>query len=88
MLAAADAEVDEIRAEYNEGFLSESERYQAVLKVWDKCTRDVATALQQGLDRYNPIFMMADSGAPRQHLQPEPAGRHARKHFQHLRQDH
>ena len=45
------------------GFLSESERYQAVLKVWDKCTRDVATALQQGLDRYNPIFMMADSGA-------------------------
>ena len=63
MLAAADAEVDEIRAEYNEGFLSESERYQAVLKVWDKCTRDVATALQQGLDRYNPIFMMADSGA-------------------------
>ena len=63
MLAAADAEVDEIRSEYNEGLLSESERYQAVLKVWDKCTRDVATALQAGLDRYNPIFMMADSGA-------------------------
>ena len=63
MLKAADAEVDEIRAEYNEGFLSESERYQAVLKVWDKCTRDVAAALQKGLDRYNPIFMMADSGA-------------------------
>ncbi len=43
--------------------LSESERYQAVLKIWDKCTNDVATALQAGLDRYNPIFMMADSGA-------------------------
>ncbi len=63
LLAEAEAEVDEIRDEYNEGLLSENERYQSVLKVWDKCTRDVATALQKGLDPYNPIFMMADSGA-------------------------
>ena len=63
LVDAAQAEVNEISSEYSEGFLSERERYEAVLKVWDKCTRDVATALQANLDRYNPIYMMADSGA-------------------------
>ncbi len=63
LLKEAEDEIDEITAEYNEGFLSESERYNAVLKTWEKCTDEVTTALQQGLDRYNPIYMMADSGA-------------------------
>ncbi|WP_322169642.1 DNA-directed RNA polymerase subunit beta' [Acutalibacter caecimuris] len=63
LVAAAEAEVGVISGEYSEGLLSERERYESVLKVWDKCTRDVATALQRGLDRYNPIYMMADSGA-------------------------
>jgi DNA-directed RNA polymerase subunit beta' len=63
LLRAAEQEIDEIREEYAEGFLSEAERYNAVLKTWEKCTNDVTTALQQGLDRYNPIYMMADSGA-------------------------
>ncbi len=63
LLKAAEAEIDEIATEYNEGFLSESERYNAVLKTWEKCADDVTTALQKGLDRYNPIYMMADSGA-------------------------
>lgn len=43
--------------------LSDSERYNAVLKTWAKATEDVSNALQKNLDRYNPIFMMADSGA-------------------------
>ena len=34
-----------------------------VLKIWEKATNDVTDALQKNLDRYNPIFMMADSGA-------------------------
>ena len=63
ILAAADKEIDEIRAEYAEGFLSDSERYNAVLRTWEKATSDVTDALQKGLDRYNPIYMMADSGA-------------------------
>ena len=63
ILAAADKEIDEIRAEYAEGFLSDSERYNAVLRTWEKATNDVTDALQKGLDRYNPIYMMADSGA-------------------------
>ena len=63
LLKAADEEIDVIRSEYAEGFLSEGERYNAVLKTWEKCTNDVTTALQNSLDRYNPIYMMADSGA-------------------------
>ncbi len=63
ILAAADKEIDEIRAEYAEGFLSDSERYNAVLRTWEKATSDVTDALQKGLDRYNPNYMIADSGA-------------------------
>ena len=63
ILADAEAKVDEISEEYNEGLLSEEERSGAVLKTWEKATNDVTAALQKGLDRNNPIFMMADSGA-------------------------
>ena len=45
------------------GLLSDEERYNMVLEAWEKATNDVTTALQNGLDRYNPIYMMADSGA-------------------------
>ena len=63
ILAKAEAEVSEITADFRDGFLSDGERYSAVLKTWEKATNDVTKALQDGLDRYNPIFMMADSGA-------------------------
>ena len=45
------------------GFMTEDERYRAVVKEWEKTTADVTDALQKNMDRYNPIFMMADSGA-------------------------
>ena len=45
------------------GFMTENERYRAVVAEWEKTTADVTAALQQNMDRYNPIFMMADSGA-------------------------
>jgi len=63
ILAKAEAEISEITADFRDGFLSDGERYSAVLKTWEKATNDVTKALQDGLDRYNPIFMMADSGA-------------------------
>lgn len=63
IIEAAEKKVDTITEQYKMGFLSNNERYNAVLKVWEKATSDVTTALQKGLDRYNPIFMMADSGA-------------------------
>ena len=52
-----------IRDRFKNGLLSEGERKDAVLKTWEKTTNDVTDALQRGLDRYNPSFMMADSGA-------------------------
>ncbi|MDE7002955.1 MAG: DNA-directed RNA polymerase subunit beta', partial [Oscillospiraceae bacterium] len=45
------------------GFLTNDERYRLVVSAWEKTTADVSDALQANMDRYNPIFMMADSGA-------------------------
>ncbi len=63
ILAKAEADVDTVRDEFMMGLRSEEDRYNEVLKIWEKATNDVTSALQGGLDRYNPIFMMADSGA-------------------------
>ena len=63
LIKEADHQIDMVTDEYRNGLLSESERYNAVLKIWEKTTGEVTDALQHALDRYNPIFMMADSGA-------------------------
>ncbi|MGN0504100.1 MAG: DNA-directed RNA polymerase subunit beta' [Ruminococcus sp.] len=63
ILAKAEQDVDMVRDEFMMGLRSEEDRYNEVLKIWEKATNDVTKALQNGLDRYNPIFMMADSGA-------------------------
>ena len=63
IIAKAEADVDAIREEYNMGLRSDQERYEKVLSIWEKATNDVTEKLQGNLDRYNPIYMMADSGA-------------------------
>ena len=63
IIAAAEKEVDEVREYYMNGMFSNEERYARVLKIWEKATNDVTAALQKNLGRYNPIYMMADSGA-------------------------
>ncbi len=63
IIAAAEKEVDENREEYMLGLRSDEERYEEILKIWNQATEDVTNKLQGNLDRYNPIFMMADSGA-------------------------
>lgn len=63
IIADAESNIDQITEDYQFGLLSETERYSAVVKTWEKATNDVTDALKNGLDRYNPIFMMADSGA-------------------------
>ena len=63
IIAKAEEEVDSIREEYMMGLRSEEERYEEILNIWAKATDDVTNALQKNLDRYNPIYMMADSGA-------------------------
>ena len=63
IIADAEAKIDEIRNQFMMGLRSNEERYEAILGIWNKATNDVTDALQGNLDRYNPIFMMADSGA-------------------------
>ncbi|MBR1534907.1 MAG: DNA-directed RNA polymerase subunit beta', partial [Ruminococcus sp.] len=63
IIAKAEADVDVIREEFNMGLRSDEERYTEVLSIWEKATDEVTEKLQDNLDRYNPIYMMADSGA-------------------------
>ena len=63
LLKEADETVDKIDKMYKRGFISDDERYERVIEKWTKTTEDVADALMDSLDRFNPIFMMADSGA-------------------------
>lgn len=63
ILAKAELAIDKIRQQFRRGLMSAHERSTHILKIWDKATNDVTAALQSNLDRYNPIFMMADSGA-------------------------
>jgi len=63
ILKKADAEVDQIFEYYNEGELSEEERYNCVISIWDKATNAVTKEMLGSFNRYNPIKMMAESGA-------------------------
>ena len=63
IIADAEQRIDKISKQFRRGLISDQERKSAVLKIWEKATNDVTDALQKGLDQYNPIFMMADSGA-------------------------
>ena len=62
-VAAAQAKIDVIMANYRRGRYSDSERSQAVIKVWTECTKKVSDELKANLDMTNPIHMMIDSGA-------------------------
>ena len=59
----ADQKIEKITKQYRRGLISNDERYQMVIKTWNETTDKVADALKNNLDKYNPIFMMADSGA-------------------------
>ncbi len=63
LLAEAEATIEKITAQYRRGLISNDERYQLVIRTWDQTTKKVSDALTENLDQYNPIFMMADSGA-------------------------
>ena len=63
MLAAAQATVDRIAANFRRGLITEEERYRAVVETWNETDKELTDVLLAGLDKYNNIFMMADSGA-------------------------
>ena len=63
IIADAENQIEKISQQFKRGLISDEEREAHVLKIWDKATNGVTKALQENLDRYNPIHMMADSGA-------------------------
>ncbi|MGI5891180.1 MAG: DNA-directed RNA polymerase subunit beta' [Bacillota bacterium] len=52
-----------IEDQYQNGLINENDRYYSTIEVWNKATEDVTKALMSNLDKFNPIFMMANSGA-------------------------
>ena len=63
LVKQAEGKVVEIENYYRQGFITNDERYRLVVQQWEKTTKDVTDALQGNLDEFNPIYMMADSGA-------------------------
>lgn len=63
ILEDADIQVEKIENQYRRGLITEEERYQLVIGVWNKATEDVTKALLDTLSRFNPVYMMANSGA-------------------------
>ena len=63
IIADAERQIDEINSYKEMGLLTDEEKSQKVIQVWNDATEDVADALKGNLDEFNPIFMMADSGA-------------------------
>ncbi len=63
MLDDAQATVDKIAQNYRRGLITEEERYRAVVETWNETDKELTDVLLKGLDKYNNIFMMADSGA-------------------------
>ena len=63
MLEEAQATVDRISMDFRRGKCTEEERYRQVVETWNKTDKDLTEVLLSGLDKYNNIYMMADSGA-------------------------
>ena len=53
----------QIERQFKRGRMSENERYTSVIKIWEQATNDVTKQVLATLEKFNPINMMADSGA-------------------------
>ncbi|MGB7605739.1 MAG: DNA-directed RNA polymerase subunit beta' [Lutisporaceae bacterium] len=63
LLSSADEKVDKIEKMYRRGLISNEERYEQVIETWKTTTDKVTEALMTNLDRLNPVYLMATSGA-------------------------
>jgi len=63
LIADTEKEIIKIDRQYRRGLITNEERYRLTVSAWEKTTGDVTKELQSHMDRYNPIWMMADSGA-------------------------
>ena len=63
LIKKTEQKVIEIEQQYRRGFCTDDERYRLVVREWEKTTKDVTDELTDTLSEYNPVFMMANSGA-------------------------
>ena len=63
LLERAQSEVDELHSLFDQGFISDDERYNKTIEVWSKSSEAVTQAMQAAQNPLNPVFMMATSGA-------------------------
>ncbi len=63
IIAEAEKEVLAVQEEYEFGLKTDYERYKAIVEIWTRVTKDVSDELKKGLSTFNPIWMMANSGA-------------------------
>ena len=63
MIEETEQEVVNIERQYKRGFITDDERYRLVVSEWEQTTKKVTDALSSCLDEFNPIYMMANSGA-------------------------
>jgi DNA-directed RNA polymerase subunit beta' len=63
IIAKAQSAVDELHKLYDQGFISEDERYNKTIELWSKSSDEVTAAMQAAQNPLNPVFMMATSGA-------------------------
>ncbi len=63
ILEEADQKVENIRKQYARGLITDNERYNAVINIWEDATKKVSNAMEDNFDELNPIYMMVKSGA-------------------------
>lgn len=63
IIAEAQRQVEQVQRQYRRGLITDAERYDRVVSIWNKAKDDISSVVMNSFDRYNPIFMMVDSGA-------------------------
>ena len=63
LLKEADEKVENVRKQYIRGLITDDERYNAVINIWEDTTSKVSNAMEENFDELNPIYMMVKSGA-------------------------
>ena len=63
LLEEADKQIETIRKQYARGLITNDERYNSVIKVWEDATKKISQAMEDNFDDLNPIYMMVKSGA-------------------------
>jgi len=63
ILGKANKEVEQVESQYRRGLITDGERYNKIIDIWMRTTEEVSDHVMENFEAFNPIFMMADSGA-------------------------